>query len=229
MSPADRGGPSERHGPLLVLLAIGAAAAAVGVALRFTVLSEGSLWLDELWTLDAVSRSFKEMIGARLVSDQSPPLWLVLTWGWLRLTGTYDAGAMRLLPALFGVIAIAAPLVGAAGVRSLRPTFVVMASMLALSTFTVQYSVELRPYSMMIAFGTVATVIWAALLTRTLPWSGTWIFLFALTGALGGFGNYYGNLPYLVESAVLLVVLARGASRRPLMLHVLWEVSPSPP
>ena len=222
MPPAERGRPYERRGPLLALLAIGAAAAVVGVALRFSVLDEGSLWLDELWTLDAVSRSFREMIGARLVSDQSPPLWLVLTWIWLHLTGTYDAGAMRLLPALFGVIAIAAPMVGAARLRSLRPTLVVMASMLALSTFTVHYSVELRPYSTMIAFETVSTVIWAALLARALPWSGTWIFLFALTGALGGFGNYYGNVPYLVESAILLVVLARGAGRRPLVLHVLW-------
>src|SRR5687768_4802873 len=203
---------------LLALLTL--AAVAVGAYIRLAILGTGSLWLDELWTLDAISRSLKEMVGARLVSDQSPPLWTVLTWVWLHSVGTYDASIMRILPALFGAVAIAAPLVAAVKMPLMRQTLLVMASFMALSLFALQFSVELRPYSMMIGLGTVATVIWVGLITEELPRTGIWIFLFALTGALAGFAHYYGNLLYLCESAVLLVLLARTAAGRALVLHV---------
>ena len=205
-----------------VLVLLTAVSVALGVYMRISILGGGSLWLDELWTLDAVSRSFREMVGARLVSDQSPPLWTALTWVWLQVAGTYDTSTMRILPALFGTIAIVAPLIGAAKMRALRPTLLVMASIMALSLFALQYSVEMRPYSMMIALGTVATVIWAGLLTAQVPRTGLWIFLFALTGALAGFAHYYGNLLYVGESAVLLVLLARERLWRPVLLHVGW-------
>jgi hypothetical protein len=38
-------------------------AVATGVPLRVPLLGPGSLWMDELWTRDAVSQSFKEMSG----------------------------------------------------------------------------------------------------------------------------------------------------------------------
>lgn len=215
----EDGGP----GPFVwVLTALVAAAIAIGLATRLALLGTGSLWLDELWTLDAVSRSFREMIGARLVSDQSPPLWTALAWVWLQVSGTYDLATMRLLPALFGILAVAAPIIGGARMPQLRPTFLVMGSVMALSLFPLQYSVELRPYAMMIGLGTVATVIWAGLLTAQLPRTGLWIFLFALAGALAGFGHYYGNLLYLSESAVLLVVLIASRARRAIWIHIGW-------
>jgi hypothetical protein len=190
--------------------------------LRLLLLGAGSLWLDELWTLDAVSRSFKEMIGARLVSDSNPPLWSVLTWTWLRAAGTYDPGTMRLLPLGFSLAAIAAPVLGAVKLPSLRPTMLVMAALTSLSLFTVQYSVEFRSYSMMVAFGTAATVVWAGLLTGGLPRRGRWIFPFSLLGALAGFSHYYGHLLYVAELLSLAVVWVPTAPRRPVAVLLGW-------
>lgn len=217
--------PPVRQSIAGVLLGLTAAAAGLGIFLRVALLDGGSLWLDELWTLDAVSRSFKEMVGARLVSDQSPPLWTVITWGWLHASGTYDASIMRLLATGFGLLAVAAPLVGAAKFRSVRPTLLVMGTLMALSLFPIQFAVELRPYALMIGLGAVATVIWVGLLTAELPRSGTWIFMFAFTGALAGFGHYYGNLLYVGESAFLFVVLMRAGARRPLVTHIAWGIA----
>ena len=197
-------------------------AVATGVFLRVSLLSSGSLWTDELWTFDAISRSFKEMYGARLITDQSPPLWTLVSWVWLQLIGTYDTASMRILPVIFSCLGIAAPIVGAVRMRALRPTLLVMASLLAVSLFTVQYAVEFRTYSMMIGLGAVATVIWAGLLTAELPRSGRWIFAFALSGALAGFGHYYGNILYLCELAVLLAVLALGHRWRPVLTLLAW-------
>src|SRR5687768_6261846 len=168
LGASPRGGRSAMYSSwLLALLTL--AAVILGVYSRVAILGTGSLWLDELWTLDAISRSFTEMVGARLVSDQSPPLSTALTWVWLQLVGTYDASIMRLLPALFGAAAIAAPLVAAMKMPLMRPTLLVMASFMALSLFPLQFSVELRPYSMMIGLGTAATVIWVGLITAELP------------------------------------------------------------
>jgi hypothetical protein len=106
--------------------------------------------------------------------------------------------------------------------RALRPTFLVMAALIALSLFTIQYGVEFRAYSMMIGLGAVATVIWAGLLTASLPRSGRWIFAFALSGALAGFGHYYGNILYGAEVLVLLAVLAWERCWRPAGVLFAW-------
>jgi hypothetical protein len=162
------------------------------------------------------------MIGARLVSDSKPPLWTVLTWVWLRAAGTYDPATMRLLPLGFSLAAIAAPVLGAVKMPSLRPTLLVLAALTALSLFPLAFSVELRSYSMMIAFGTAATVVWAGLLAGDLPRRGGWIFLFALTGALAGFSHYYGYLLYLGELLALALAWAPTRPRRPLGILLGW-------
>ena len=179
--------------------------------------------MDELWTLDAISRSYEELVGARLIVDNAPPLWTSLSWVWLRVVGTYDQGALRSLSTFFSVVAIAAPLVGAIKMRSLRPTFLVMAALFALSMLPVQYAAEMRSYSMLMGLGSIATVIWAGLLTDALPRSGRWIFAFALAGALAGFGHYYGNLLYAGELGLLLLVwLVKRSQRRPLLVLLGW-------
>lgn len=203
-----------------ILLALTLASVLVGTLVRFALLDGASLWLDELWTLDAVSRTFREMVGARLVSDQSPPLGTSAAWAWLNLVGTYDAHAMRSLPLAFGVAAIVGPVVGAIKMARLRETFAVMAALLAVSAFAIHYSVELRPYAPMIAFESGATVIWAGLLTRQLPRTIPYLFAFAVLGALGGFTHYYGNLAYGAESAILFVALLLCRERRLLVAHL---------
>ncbi|HEX7490432.1 MAG TPA: hypothetical protein VF337_01870 [Candidatus Limnocylindrales bacterium] len=206
----------------LVLFVLTGLAVAMGVLLRVSLLGSGSPWLDELWTLDAVSRSFTDMARARLVSDQSPPLWTTLTWVWLHLVGTYDAASMRTLAAAFSCFGVAAPIVGAIRMPSLRPTLLVMASLLASSLFVIQYGVELRAYSMMIGLGAAATVVWVGLLTSALPRSRTWIFAFALVGALAGFGHYYGNILYASELLILLAMLAYQRDWAPARFMLTW-------
>jgi hypothetical protein len=208
--------------PLVLLATLTAAAVALGIWVRLSVLDVGSLWIDELWTLDAVSRSFKEMIGARLVSDSKPPIWSMLSWAWLRLAGTYDAGTMRLLPLGFSLAAIAVPLLGAVRLRSLRPTMLVLAALIALSISALHFAVELRSYSMMIACGTAATVVWAGLLSGDLPRRGRWIFPFTFFGALAGFAHYYGHLLYLGELGILGLLWLRLAPRRPAGILLGW-------
>lgn len=225
-SPASWMRSTLKRWPLeqTLLFALTGLAVAIGVWVRASLLGSGSMWMDELWTVDAISRSFKEMIGARLVSDQSPPLWTMLSWGWLQLVGTYDTTSLRLLAAAFSCLAIGAPIVGAIRMPALRPTLLVMASLLAVSLFTVQYGVEFRTYSMMVGLGAVATVVWAGMLTGQLPRSGRWIFVFALTGALAGFGHYYGNILYGCELALLLAIFAFQRCWRPGLILLVWGV-----
>lgn len=196
-----------------------------GLYLRLSLLRMESWWMDELWTLDAISRSYKEMVGARLIVDNAPPLWTSTSWLWLRIVGTYDQGALRSLPMIFSVVAIAAPLAGAIRMRTLRPTFLVMAALFALSMLPIQYAAEMRSYSMLMALGSIATVVWAGLLTGALPPSGRWIFGFAFAGALAGFAHYYGNLLYASELGLLLLVwLVKRLPRRPLLVLLGWCV-----
>ena len=213
---------APRRTVAVVATVLVAAAVAFGTLLRVMTVATGSLWLDELWTLDAISRSYQEMVGSRLVSDQSPPAWTSLSWLWLRLTGTYDATVMRSLPLVLGLVGVAAPLLGAVRMRRLRPQLLVMAALTALSLIAVQYSVEMRAYAFTMAMGSVATVIWAGLLTGSIPRTGRWIFAMALAGAVGGFAHYYGNLLYVGLLAVLAMAWLRVDPPRPLYVLAGW-------
>lgn len=207
--------------PVLAWVAV-AMTAGFGLVLRVSLRGGESLWLDELWTLDAVSRTFKEMVGSRLVSDQAPPVWTSLTWLWLRTVRTYDPVAMRSLSTFFSVVAVAAPLAGALRIRALRAPFIVMAGLFSLSLLAVQFAVELRNYSFTMALGSIATVLWAGLLTGQLPRTNRWIFAFALAGAIGGFAHYYGNLLYAGLLTVLVVAWLTRLPRRPLFVLLAW-------
>jgi hypothetical protein len=196
--------------------------ATVGLLLRVVLLGSESLWLDELWTLDAVSRPFTEMVGSRLVSDQAPPVWTSLMWVWLRTVRTYDPAAVRTLATVFSLVAVAAPLAGALRMRALRAPLLVMAGLFALSLLGVQYAIELRNYSFTMAMGSIAIVLWAGLLTGQLPATGRWILAFTFVGAIGGFAHYYGNLLYASLLVVLVVAWLPRRPRRPLYVLFAW-------
>ena len=146
----------------------------IAASLRFYRLDALSLWTDELFSLATISLvgegthwySYvpKYIVQLQLddsfltwkAAEHSPPLSEALLWCWINLFGTSDF-AIRSLSATVGSLA---PLVMFFGLRVPLGTFAafVGAVILALMPEAVHYSQEVRAYSLLILFSTIATV-----------------------------------------------------------------------
>ncbi len=127
----------------------------VAGVLRFAGLGRHPLWFDEANTVLIAWKSLGQILEA-LVEDANPPLFYWLLHGWMEAFGSTE-GAVRSLPALFGVLSVVAIFLTA---RSLFPelrmvAFVAM-GVVTLSPLHVYYSQECRMYSLVCLLGILA-------------------------------------------------------------------------
>jgi len=130
-------------GPHWLLLAL----LAVALVARFGTLGLQSFWYDEAYTpVHVVHRGLGATLRSVAHTENNPPLWYVLAWGWSRVLGS-GVLALRSLSALAGVATVA---VAWATGRELgtRRTAVVLGAMVAVNPLFVWYSQEARPYAL---------------------------------------------------------------------------------
>jgi len=148
-------GPDARRIALLVLLVT-----AIAAALRLPNISTDSIWYDEGATWAQVNGSPLEVI-LRTARDTYPPAYNVLAWVTFNIFGQTEVG-LRLPATILGVLTI--PLtywtVSAVG----RPAGGLFAALLvALSPISLLYSLDARPYSLMLFASTwhLGAILWA--------------------------------------------------------------------
>jgi len=135
------------HRWLIATLAV----AAAGLALRMGSLSEG-YWFDEVVSAATARLSFRDLLFRSAFHDSHTPLYYLLLSGWLRLFGETETAA-RVLSLLLGMSTLG--LVGVwAGRRGGWTSFMAV-FLLAVSTFHIHYSVEVRGYGLVAFLVTV--------------------------------------------------------------------------
>lgn len=151
-----------RHRGLLLLILLG------GFALRVAGLDHSSLWLDELIQVYMASKPLPEMLQT-MFDHINLPVDIFLSRAMLAL-GRQD-GWLRLAPALAGTLSL--PLIYAVA-RKLAPAPVPVLSMtlLAFSPLAVQYSRELRPYSVLLTLTLLSVLCFLTALRRPRHWPG---------------------------------------------------------
>jgi uncharacterized membrane protein len=157
------------------------------------------LWSDEAYSA-LLSLESPTGILNELAKDSSPPLFYILLRGWHVLTGG-ESVTLRLLPAIAGVVGVYLAIrLGtllwgeSAGVRN--------GLLLAISPLHLYYSQELRPYSLLLVFSSLA-LIGLAGLTRSSysTWRGGGLYCSGVL--LASYTHNYGLfllLPLLVET-----------------------------
>ncbi|MBI3959227.1 MAG: glycosyltransferase family 39 protein, partial [Chloroflexi bacterium] len=115
--------------------------------LRFYLIGDKTVWLDEAFSIWLARQSLGEMWGWLARIDQHPPLYYTLLHGWIGLFGDLQ-GPVRGLSALCSTLAV--PLFYA-GVRRLvdRPTALIAVFILAISPFHVRFAQETRMYGLL--------------------------------------------------------------------------------
>jgi len=157
--------PGERWYVLAITL--------VGAVLRFYLIDEKSIWLDESFSLWIARQSLWEGWRWLIEVDQHPPLYYSLLHFWILLFGSLE-GAVRTLSALLSVLTI--PVFYAACRRLLDGTTAAIAVfILAFSPFHVQFAQETRMYALLTL--EVACVIYflARLVTSPVAEGRDWV------------------------------------------------------
>lgn len=134
-----------------------AAAIVLLVALRVALFWAKPFWLDETYTGASVYfESLSSLFGNWIKPDVHPPLYPMLLFSWSKIFGPSDF-ALRAPSFIFGVGAIGVPYFGLRNIIG-RQAGSIAALVLAAAPNAIVYSVEARPYSLVLLLAALATV-----------------------------------------------------------------------
>ena len=186
----------------LALLAI----VLIGLFLRLYHLGTQSIWVDEVFSLKMSEFDLLGLVGRTALYDNSPPLYYIPLHYMILIFGTSEF-AIRLLSALFGVLAI--PVIYLVGRQLFDKEAGLMAALiLAFSSFNVQYSQEARMYTLMVLLALLSMYFFLRVLRRsTLATSAGYI----LTTTLLLYTHYYGLLIVLAQNLYVVILLLLSA------------------
>lgn len=183
----------------------------VGFTLRALDLDHFGLWIDEAFSVRLAQRGPADILAGTAV-DQHPPLYYLLLWGWMHLTGLSDF-AIRFLSVSFGVLTLAVTY--RLGRDWLGPRGALLAvTLLAVAPFHIRYSQEARMYVFLGCWGMLLALVAFRLLRgpshRGLPWALT-----ALTAA-ALYTHYFAGFVVVGQALVLgALSLSRTAGAAP--------------
>ena len=178
----------------------------IAAGLRFYLIDEKSIWLDESFSVWIARHSLWEGWRWLIDVDQHPPLYYSLLHFWIGLFGRLE-GAVRALSALASVLTI--PVFYAGCRRLLDPqTAAIAVFILAVSPFHVQFAQETRMYALLTL--EVACVIYflARLMSARVAQGRDWVGL-AVSQALVMLTHNTAAvyLPVALNAAAVLIYL----------------------
>ncbi len=182
----------------LVLLAL----VLLATVLRFATLNEQSFWYDEAFTpVHVLHPSLTATLRAVSRTENTPPLWYVLIWGWSRVLGTGEV-ALRSLSALAGVLTV--PVAWGIG-RELagRRAAIATAALVAVNPLLVWYSQEARAYALYVLLAALAIHCFLRALADPTPRR---LAAFAAAGVAALLTHYFAVFLLLPMCAWLLVL-----------------------
>jgi hypothetical protein len=171
----------------------------IGLLLRLVYLGTKSLWLDEIWSVGTVQLSWHGFGYTLLKQDPNMSAYHALLRYWVLLGNS--EWTMRMLSVLFGTATI--PLVYALGCKlSSRFTGLCASLLLALNTFGVEWSQEIRSYSMVAFLVTASSLLFLDGLenSRTRVW-----LLYIAVSTLAAYCHLFAGLVILAQALALIV------------------------
>jgi hypothetical protein len=199
--------------PWLALALIAVAA----VIARLVVLGREGLWCDEGYTAWIVHRPIPEMLRALQRLDDAPPLFYLLTAATTAVLGRSEF-ALRLLPALAGVAAVAWLLARARREREAPSLWA--AAFFSIAAYGVFHARQARGYGLLMLFALAAVLGARDLLLRPTRRAGLMV---AIAGTLLVLTHNLGILICLTSALLWPLRMRPGL---PLRRWALWHAPP---
>ena len=175
----------------------------IALILRFKGLTFQSYWFDELYSVATAipGNSFQDILDGSFRSVH-PPLFHSMLWGWFKLFGFSELSG-RAFPALFGTLCV--PVIYLLGKDLFNvETGIYAAAFAAFNIFLIQYSQEVRPYSLLLLLSLMSLLFYVRTL-KTGKRMNLVSFILATTALL--YTHYYGFLILAVEFFFLGIYL----------------------
>ena len=203
--------PEDTRSPWVWLAVVGCTL--VAVLLRVAFVGDQSLGYEEVFTRSVVSHASLVGLWHGLEGTEStPPLYYLLTWGWVKLAGAQTAATLRATSLLAG--SLVSPMAFLALRRFVGSHLALVGAWLAaVSPVLVGYSIYARSYSLLVLVTTLSVWALGSLLERQSR--GRWA-LWGLAAVACLWTHYFAVFVVGAEIVALLVLLPR--SRRSLLL-----------
>lgn len=187
----------------------------LAAVLRFATLDLQSFWYDEAFTpVHVLHAGLGATVRSVSHTENTPPLWYVLIWGWSRVWGNGEV-ALRSLSALAGVLSV--PVAWGIGKElSGRRAALATAALVAVNPLFIWYSQEARAYGLFTLL--VALAMLCFLRARREPTAGR-LAAFAAAGTLALLTHYFAVF-LLAPMCVWLLVLGYRERRYAPLLAV---------
>jgi hypothetical protein len=214
LGPRNDGAPRNHRLLLMYLVSI----TALGALLRAYHLGSKPLWFDESVVFWISQRTLPDLIAHNALENSAPPLFALLTSLVSRLSTTETA--LRFIPWLAGTLTVPTMYVFARRYLS-EGAALVSALLIAVAPTQIQYSQQVREYSLSVLVGLLILGGVSVLLENN-----TWKVAgcLAFVAVVGIFTQYGLGLVVLAANILFLSQLARvkGESRRDLLIK--WTV-----
>jgi len=177
---------------------------ALAVFLRIFGLGSESLWLDEVASVHVSETSLVSIIRSSISGDTHPPLYYLLLHFWMLLFGQSEA-AVQSLSALFDIISVL--LMYMVARELFEPKIGLIAGfLLAISSFAIYYSQEVRMYSLLLSLTLLSFLFFVRILRASKP-GKTLLVCYSLANILLCYTHIYGL--FTIGSQVLHFFLFR--------------------
>jgi mannosyltransferase len=185
-----------------------------GALLRFVTLGDQSLWCDEALTRDLVLRPFGDMVDAVADTENTPPLFYVLTHISTKVLSADEVG-LRLVSALAGTATIVVAFLGGRELAGQRAG-VIAAGLVAANPMLFWFSQEARSYALLSLLSAIALVCFLRVIGGAPSrWAlAGWV----ISSAAALATHYFAIFPMVAEAVWMIALLGRSRLRRPLLL-----------
>lgn len=181
------------------LLILGATAAAA--LLRLPFLDNQSLWFDETFTANLVSRKgISDLWHGIETLESTPPLYYLQTWLWVKVFGGHGEVALRLTSALASIASVP---VAYLALRKLvgEKSALATAWICAVSPWLIFYALDARAYSLFVLASLLS--LWAFSLLLEGPTGKRWL-IWAVVQVIALWTHYFAAFLIVGELLVLL-------------------------
>jgi mannosyltransferase len=181
---------------------------AAGAFLRFFLIADKSIWLDEAFSIAITQRSLFDVLSMVVRTDTHPPLYYLLLKIWL-LFGSSEAQA-RSLSAVFSIAAIPLMYMVASSLFEDRRAGLMGAAILAFSPFQIWYAQETRMYAMLTFFVLASAYFFLQALRQgtRIYWAG-----YVITTSLALYTDN-GAIWYVASISIFFLLTHRRFSKR---------------
>lgn len=172
-------------------------------ALRFWKLGAQSLWFDEFFTTQVVSKG--RLLSNIAHKEGTPPLYFIAVWGWTKLFGDTDT-AYRSLSAIVGTATVPVVYLAARELTRSRRIARVAAVLVAVNPMFVWFSQEARAYALFAFVGALSLLFCVRACARGRMRD---LLLWGVASAAAVSTHYFAVFLVLPEAVWLLLSLRR--------------------